>query len=272
MTASRRIAIVALLLFAAGGVALAEPADDEPTSGGAKLPAQTSRYNRGNQPGRYRDAKKKLIYFVLKRGQASIYDGAGREIGKVTKPVLLNSGAAKDMDVDHSGTKQSFAWAWATEAGSGWIARSELANPPKPDIDPTRNPRPPRDSDQRLVIDAPTGRKKLEGLRFMNSQGTIKPSGNHGADYGGRHPGNADYIYLCFACPNVIRGGMARDSLADGSRFVPALDEKAKPIVEVMTMYRDADMKKPVRVTFLYGRGDDGDLYGWIARANVGDL
>jgi hypothetical protein len=257
---------------AATGVAVAQQDDDEPAGGKSKLPAQTSRYNRGNQPGRYRDAKKKVIYFALKHTEAAIYDGAGREIGKVTKPVLLNSGAAKDMDVDRSGTKQSFAWAWATEAGSGWIARSELVNPPKPDIDPTRNPKAPRDSDQRLVIDAAAGRKKLDGLRFMNSQGTIKPTGNHGTDYGGRHPGAADYIYLCFACPNVIKGGMARDSLADGSGFVPALDEKGKPIVEVMTMYRDADMKKPVKVTFLYGRGEDGDLYGWIARANVGDL
>jgi hypothetical protein len=185
---------------------------------------------------------------------------------------MLNSGAAKEMDLDHTGKKQSFAWAWATEAGSGWIARNELMNPPKPDVDPMRDPKPPRDSDQALVIDAAGGRRKLEGLRHINSKGVIPPNGNHGTDYAGRHPGEADYVYLLFACPNVVRGGMARDSLADGSKFIPALDEKGKPIAEVMPMYRDGDMKQPVKVTFLYGRGEGGDLYGWLARANVGDL
>jgi hypothetical protein len=39
-----------------------------------------------------------------------------------------------------------------------------------------------------------------------------------------------------------------------------------------MTMYRDGDFKQPVKVTFIYGRAKDGDLYGWTARANVGEL
>ena len=245
---------------------------DEDAAGASKLPAQTSRYNQGNQPGRYRDANRRIRLFELKRGEATLYDGAGRVIGNVTKPVMLNSGAAKTMDVDGKG-KKSYAWAWATTAGSGWIARSDLVNPPPPDIDPKRNPRPPRESaDAPLVIDAAGGRKQLEGLRHINSKGEIPTSGNRGTDYAGRHPGDADYVYLLFAVPNVVRGGMARDSLADGSKFIPALNEKGEPIVEVMTMYRDGDLSKPVKVTFLYGRGENGELYGWIARANVGEL
>jgi hypothetical protein len=37
-----------------------------------------------------------------------------------------------------------------------------------------------------------------------------------------------------------------------------------------MTMYQDGDFAKPVPVTFLYGRAENGDAYGWLARANVG--
>jgi hypothetical protein len=66
--------------------------------------------------------------------------------------------------------------------------------------------------------------------------------------------------------------GVAKDSLPDGSQFAAGLDDKGKTIVEVMTMYRDGDWAKPVQVTFIYGRAKGGDLYGWIARANVGEL
>jgi hypothetical protein len=38
-----------------------------------------------------------------------------------------------------------------------------------------------------------------------------------------------------------------------------------------MTMYREDDLNQPVRVTFLYGRAENGNLYGWLARANVGE-
>jgi hypothetical protein len=38
-----------------------------------------------------------------------------------------------------------------------------------------------------------------------------------------------------------------------------------------MTMYRDDDFNQPVSVTFLYGRAAGGDVYGWLARANVGE-
>lgn len=38
-----------------------------------------------------------------------------------------------------------------------------------------------------------------------------------------------------------------------------------------MTMYRVGDFSPPVPVTFLYGRAENGELYGWLARANVGE-
>jgi hypothetical protein len=78
-------------------------------------------------------------------------------------------------------------------------------------------------------------------------------------------------VYLLFPVPNVRRGGVAKDSLADGGRFVPALDDAGNPIAETMTMYRDGDLARPVSVTFLYGRAAGGDTSGWIARANVGE-
>src|SRR5439155_18701491 len=265
-----RIVLAAFTMLLISRAVLAQ-SDEEP-SGSSKLPARTSRYNVGNQTGRYRDANHHIRLFALKTGEAAIYDGAGREIGRVSKPVMLNAGAAKDLDLEDSGKKQSYAWAWATPAGSGWIARSALVDPPKVDVDPQRDPKPPRESDTPMLIDGAAGRQKLEGLRHINSKGVIPEGGNHGTDYAGRHPGEQAYVYLLFACPNVVRGGMARDSLADGSKFIPALDEKDKPIVEVMTMYRDGDLSKPVRVTFLYGRGEGGDLYGWVARANMGEL
>jgi hypothetical protein len=236
---------------------------------GSALPKETSRYNRGNAPGRYRDAAGKLRLFELKGSEAELLDGGGRVMGTVNKPVMLNVGAAKEMEV--KGRRQSYAWAWATPVGSGWIARGDLVDAPAPDVDAKRNPKPPGEAQHPLVIDAAGGRKKLDGLRHINSKGVIPASGNHGTDYAGRRPGAGDFVYLLFACPNVIRGGAARDSLIDGSRFVPGLDEAKRPIQEVVTMYADGDMKRPVPVTFLYGRGEGGTLYGWVARANVGE-
>ena len=67
------------------------------------------------------------------------------------------------------------------------------------------------------------------------------------------------------------RGGVAKDSIPDGGQFIPALDENGKPITEVLTMYRNDDFNQPVPVTFLYGRAGNGKLYGWLARANVGE-
>jgi hypothetical protein len=59
--------------------------------------------------------------------------------------------------------------------------------------------------------------------------------------------------------------------MPNGSNFIPALDDNGKPIIEVMTMYRDDDLNQPVEVTFLYGRAEGGDMWGWLARANVGE-
>jgi hypothetical protein len=206
--------------------------------------------------------------------ETGLFDGAGREIGRARKPVMLNQGAAKQMDLDGKNGAETYLWAWQTEAGSGWIARDALVDPPPAaPADPGRNPRPPREAAQPLIIDAAAGRRKLTGLRHVSSDGLIPPGGgNKGEHYAGRNPGPRDYVYLLFACPNVRRGGTACDSLPDGSKFVPALDDKGQPIAEVMTMYRDSDLKKPVDVTFLYGRAPGGDRYGWLARANVGAL
>ena len=235
----------------------------------AALPAQTSRYNQGDAPGRYRDAQGKIRRFELKHA-ASLYDGGGREIGTIDEPVMLNIGAAKEMNA--LGREESFAWAWSTKAGSGWIARSALVDPPKVDVDPKRNPKPPREAPTPLVIDAAGGREKLAGLTHVDSDGKLPTGGgNKGEHYAGRNPGKVDYVYLLFAVPNVRRGGVAKDSLPDGSRFIAALDENGKPIIETMTMYRGNDLNQPVSVTFLYGRAENGRMYGWIARANVGE-
>jgi hypothetical protein len=239
----------------------------------APLPTATSRYNQGDAPGRYRDANGKIAHFALKDGDAPLYDGGGREIGRVNRPVMLNIGATKQMDLDGKPGAESYAWAWATNAGSGWIARDALADPPSADVDVTRNPKPPREADKPLVIDAAAGREKLAKLRHVDSSGKLPTvgGGNRGEHYAGRNPGERDYAYLLFAAPNVRRGGVAKDSLPSGSKFVPALDENGKPIVETMTMYRDDDLDQPVAVTFLYGRAEGGATWGWVARANVGE-
>ena len=258
--------------------AFAAPAPG-PTTAPAPLPAQTSRYNRGGFPGRYRDDAGKVKHFALKHADAPIYDGGGREIGRADRPVMLNVGATKQMDLDDKPGGESYLWAWATKAGSGWIARDALADPPPASpaspgaatLD--RNPKPPAESSEALVIDAAAGRAKLAQLRHVNSNGELPTTGggNRGEHYAGRDPGPTDYVYLLFAVPNVRRGGTAKDSLPDGSKFIAALDERGKPIVEVMRMYRDDDSGRPVDVTFLYGRAAEGDAWGWLARANVGE-
>src|SRR5690606_5100980 len=131
---------------------------------------------------------------------------------------------------------------------------------------------PPGESKNILKIDARRGTLSLTGLVHTNSQGVLPTAGNRGEHYSGRNPGALDYVYLLFAVPNVQKGGTAKDSMPDGSQFVPALDENGKMITEVMTMYRGGDWSKPVTVTFLYGRSASGTMYGWIARANVGEL
>lgn len=266
----------ALLLCAPGAVVAAPGQAGQQTApkNGRELPARTSRYNQGNAPGRIRDESGKVARFAVKNGEAPLLDGAGREMCRVRQPVLLNSGAVKEMTVKEK-PKESFVWAWRTEAGSGWIARSALVSPPPlppADADTLRNPRPPRESEVLLTIGAAGGRKKLAGLRHVSSNGEIPPTGgNKGEHYGGRMPGPKDFVYLLFAVPNVRRGGLAKDSFPDGGKFIPALDEQGKPIQEVMTMYRGRDLTKPVPVTFLYGRAPDSDRWGWIARANVGE-
>jgi hypothetical protein len=250
---------------------LAASAARAQTSKPAPLPERTSRYNVGNAPGRFRGADGKIRHFTLK-AETSLYDGGGREIGRVREPVLLNIGAGKHMDLDRKGGVEEYLWAWNTSAGSGWVARSAMVDPPPFAIDSARNPKPPREADKPLVIDAANGTAQLSGLRHVNSDGEIpKGGGNAGEHYAGRNPGPKDYVYLLFACPNVQRGGVARDSIPDGERFIPALDADGKPIAETMTMFKDGDFAKPVAVTFLYGRAEGGEAYGWVARANVAE-
>src|SRR5947207_15813969 len=103
----RSFFLAMLIVSAAASAAARAPAGgadeddaDAPTTRSASaLPIKTSRYNRGGFPGRYRDAAGKTRKFELKR-DSPLYDGAGREIGRVAKPLMLNMGAAKSMDVD----------------------------------------------------------------------------------------------------------------------------------------------------------------------------
>lgn len=185
----------------------------------------------------------------------------------------LNAGAVRQMNLDERGRPETYLFAARTGAGVvGWVRRSSLASPP-PIPKSTRNPSPPGVRHTPLVIDAVEGRRKLAGLRFVNSHGVIpEGGGNKGEHYGGRHPGELDYIYLLFAVPNVRYGGVARDSLPDGSDFLLGLTERGNPMRERMTMYRGRDLNSPVGVTFVYGRPPHSRRYGWIARANVGAL
>lgn len=244
-----------------------------------KLPERTSRYNRGgtNSPfaGRHRDKEGKIRRFELTGGTALLYHGGGELIGTVTKPLMLNKGAVTKMTVN--GEEGTFLWAWKTNAGlSGWVNRLALVDAPDTEAElrtsAELNPAPPKESKNTLKIDARTGTLNLRGLSHTNSQGVLPAAGNKGEHYAGRNPGPLDYVYLLFAVPNVQKGGTAKNSMPDGSLFVPALDESGKMIMEVMTMYRDADLSKPVKVTFLYGRPINSKMYGWVARANVGEL
>ena len=263
-TRIHRVATVILLM--AAPVFAAEPAKP------ARLPERTSQYNVGARPGRERGADGKIKRFELNRGETPLFDGGGREIGRVKNDVtvLLNIGAGKRMDLDGKPGSEEYVWAWKTPAGSGWIERAALKDPPPFQIDLARNPKPPGESKTPLTIDAAAGTKLLTGLRHTNTEGVIPREGNRGEHYTGRNPGPRDYVYLLFAVPNVQRGGVARDSLPDGSQFLQALDERGQPITATMTMYRDDQFSDPTSVTFLYGRAKDGEAYGWLARANVG--
>lgn len=266
------VRVFVLVVFTAV-LANAQQRSSPPTVPGmaAPLPAQTSRYNQGALPGRYRDEQGQMMRFQLK-GITPLYHGGGQEIGRVVKPVLLNVGASKEMRVQGSDQKKTYTWAWNTDVGSGWIERDQLVDPPPIGAVADRNPRPPAEAEQSLVINAAAGRAKLSGLRHVNSQGVLPPGGgNKGKHYAGRQPGPRDFVYLLFAVPNVQRGGVAKDSIPDGGQFRPALDERGQEITEVMNFYRNEDLSQPVKVAFLYGRAEEGATWGWLARANVGE-
>ena len=130
----------------------------------APLPASTSQYNQGNAPGRYRDEAGKIRRFQLKASKRStdLYDGDGRVIGETSAPTMLNVGAFKQMKVDGRQNPAWFGWAWKTDAAvSGWIALDAIVDPPKVQIDAQRNPKPPKESDTPLKIDAASGLKQL---------------------------------------------------------------------------------------------------------------
>ena len=238
-----------------------------------RLPERTSKYNVGDLPGRYRDADKRIKLFAMKNPPAPLYDGGGREIMRVSNPVMLNVGAFKEMTVVGSARPRWYAWAWRADRKlSGWVAVEDLVDPPKVEADQTRNPAPPAESDKPLIINAARGLEQLRGLRHVSTDGNFPAGGgNMGEHYTSRNPGPLEYVYLLFAVPTVQRGGVAKDSIPDRGQFIPALDERGNFITEVLTMYRNDDFDQPVPVTFLYGRAQSGKLYGWLARANVGE-
>jgi hypothetical protein len=112
---------------AAGAVQVAPPSATP--GNGRELPARTSRYNVGDAPGRIRDESGRVARLAIKNGETPLLDGAGREMGRVRQPVLLNSGAVRKIAAAGK-PEEVFVWAWRTEAGSGWIARSALVSPP----------------------------------------------------------------------------------------------------------------------------------------------
>jgi hypothetical protein len=241
------------------------------------LREKTSRFNRGNVSGRYHDASGKRLRFAL-RHEAAIRDGSGREFGRALAPVMLNRGVVKRMRVEDAAEPETYVWGWSMKTlrgdrrrSSGWIRREDLADPPVIGFDPTLNPEPPREGTP-LAIDCEKATRKLKGLRFKNSEGEIPRSGNHGTDYAGRNRAPRNFIYLCLNVPNVIHGGVAKDSIADGAMFVPGLDGHGKPIRERMTMYRSGDLERPVPVHFVYGRLAGTNSWGWIAQANIGRI
>ncbi len=235
-----------------------------------RLPDRTSRYNVGGVLPRVRNRDGGVDFRL--GWPTTVYDGGGRRLALARGPVNLNAGAVRWMSLDGRGP-EPYLFAQRTGAGvAGWVRRRALASPPPLRTD-TRNPRPPSVSPNPLVIDAAQGRSRLTGLRFVNSHGVFpEGGGNRGEHYAGRNPGPLDYIYLLFAVPNVRYGGVANDSLPDGSRFISALGDYGRPILETMTMYRGRDFASPVKVIFLYGRAPRSRRYGWLARANVGPL
>jgi hypothetical protein len=242
-----------------------------------ELPEKTSRFNRGNVSGRYRDANGKRLRFELQH-EVAVLDGAGREFARVVEPVMLNRGVAKRMRADGAAEPETYVWGFSmrTTSGdlrrcSGWISRTALVHPPDIGSDDTVNPKPPREG-AALEVDCEKAMRKLRGLRFKDSSGAIPKRGNHGTDYAGRNPGPRNFVYLCFNVPNVVRGGVAKDSIRNGGLFVPGLDENGKPIRERMTMYRHRHHPKPVPVHFVYGRPADRQTWGWLAQANVGRI
>jgi hypothetical protein len=246
--------------------------------GNYRLPEKTSKYNLGGSQyaGRYKDGDGHIKTFKLVGGDANLYDGSGRKIGLVTLPVKLNMGTEKQLKIAHQ--TETCVWAWDTNAGlSGWVPRRSLVAPP--DLPGNKSPfavtdpRPPGDAATLLKIDAAAGTSKLTGLVHRSSNGAVPVNrGNHGTDYAGRNPGPLNYVYLQRAVPNVQKGGTSKDSMSDGSLFVPAVDNYGRQITETMTMYRSGNLDQPVNVTFIYGRPSGSSDYGWIARANVGSL
>lgn len=241
------------------------------------LPEETSKYNIGGSlyAGRYKNPDGSIRYFELVNNRATLYDGGGRALGTVTQPVKINMGTEKKMTIQ--GQIKIFIWAWDTNIDlSGWMDRNDLVDPPAileaGDPFNKTNPTPPHESEEALVIDAVSGYTKLLGLGHRASDGLIPSGGNRGIHYAGRNPGPLDYVYLLRAVPNVQKGGTSKDSMPHGSLFIPALDEYGRQIIEVMTMYLDDDFNKPVNVTFVYGRAVGGSAYGWIARANIGEI
>ena len=246
--------------------------------GNYTLPEKTSKYNLGGSQyaGRYKDANGHVKEFSLKDPQATLYDGGGRAIGIITKPVKLNMGTQKEMAIQ--GKTETYVWAWDTDAGlSGWIARNALIDPPdllgNDSPFAVTDPTPPGEATTPLKIDATAGTNQLRGLIHRNSNGEVPTTGgNKGTDYAGRNPGPLNYVYLERAVPNVQKGGTSKDSMPDSSLFVPSLDIYGRQITETMAMYQEGDLNKPVNVTFIYGRPLGSSDYGWIARANVGKL
>jgi hypothetical protein len=253
------------------------------------LPERTSDYNIGvlndrQVTGRYKDANGKNIKFdLIEEEEAAVRDGTGQELARVRKAVMLNRGAVKEMDVDGDGDgiPYVFGWSMNTDHGklSGWIPRNKLKRPPDPAKILSLNPRAPHEGAP-LEIDCERATEALADLRFKDRTGKFRPSGNWGDDYAGRNPGPLDFVNLCFNVPNVIGGGVAKDSIPNGELFVPGLDEDRAPIRERMTMYRSPGLREEVCVHFVYGR-TEGEMFrpprgevrwGWIAQANVGHI
>lgn len=238
---------------------------------GYPLPKRTSKYNVGGVLPRIRDRRRRTRFRL--KGDTPVYDGGARELAISRGPVMLNSGAVKEMDVDGQGP-ETYLFAQKTGAGvTGWIRRSALVRPPPVPKD-GRNPSPPSESDTRLVIDGSEGERRLEGLRFLDWHGFPRdPGANQAIHYTGRNLDHKGYVYLVWAAPNVRYGGIAKDSLPGGSEFVPSLNERRESIEELVPMYRGSDfrLRHKENVAFIYGRAPNLSSYGWIARGNVGE-